>query len=190
MRKSIEAIKGDKLQNIRNEKIYEVAETIENSGLLLMNVDTGEVKVFSMSNLKRWFKVIEEYVAPVETVETVEDTVEVDTLNDTLTQTKIDSLLAELGLISKVNKSNVAIRLGKKNVMELTYSKRKDEYTLLVRQDAITDEYKEQLVDRNNAKIVGGGTYTLDFSIKTRSYKTFKQVLNYAKNYQTALVAM
>lgn len=189
MRKSIEAIKGDKLQNIRNEKIYEVAETIENSGLLLMNVDTGEVKVFSMSNLRRWFKVIEEYVAPVETVETVE-TVEVDTLNDTLTQTKIDSLLAELGLISKVNKSNVAIRLGKKNVMELTYSKRKDEYTLLVRQDAITDEYKEQLVDRNNAKIVGGGTYTLDFSIKTRSYKTFKQVLNYAKNYQTALVAM
>lgn len=186
MRKSIEAIKGDKLQNIRNEKIYEVAETIENSGLLLMNVDTGEVKVFSMSNLRRWFKVIEEYVAPVETVETVE----VDTLNDTLTQTKIDSLLAELSLISKVNKSNVAIRLGKKNVMELTYSKRKDEYTLLVRQDAITDEYKEQLVNRNSAKIVGGGTYTLDFSIKTRSYKTFKKVLSYAKNYQTSLVAM
>lgn len=186
MRKSIEAIKGDKLQNIRNEKIYEVAETIENSGLLLMNVDTGEVKVFSMSNLRRWFKVIEEYVAPVETIETVE----VDTLNDTLTQNKIDSLLSELGLIPKVNKSNIAIRLGKKNVMELTYSKRKDEYTLLVRQDAITDEYKEQLVNRNNAKIVGGGTYTLDFSIKTRSYKTFKQVLNYAKNYQTALVAM
>lgn len=186
MRKSIEAIKGDKLQNIRTEKIYEVAETIENSGLLLMNVDTKEVKVFSMSNLRRWFKVIEEYVAPVETVETVE----VDTLNDTLTQNKIDSLVAELGLIPKVNKSNVAIRLGKKNVMELTYSKRKDEYTLLVRQDAITSEFKEQLVDRNNAKIVGGGTYTLDFSIKTRSYKTFKKVLSYAKNYQTALVAM
>lgn len=188
MRKSIEAIKGDKLQNIRNEKIYLVAEASD--AFLLVDVETQIAKFYTKANIRRWFKVIEEYVAPVETVETVEDTVEVDTLNDTLTQTKIDSLLAELGLISKVNKSNVAIRLGKKNVMELTYSKRKDEYTLLVRQDAITDDYKEQLVDRNNAKIVGGGTYTLDFSIKTRSYKTFKQVLNYAKNYQTALVAM
>lgn len=63
MRKSIEAIKGDKLINIRNNKIYLVAEVCGNT--FILNDEENVSKMYTLSNIKRWFKMHEEYVAPV-----------------------------------------------------------------------------------------------------------------------------
>lgn len=63
MRKSIEAIKGDKLINIRNNKIYLVADVCGDS--LVLNDEDGVSKINKLATIKRWFKMYEEYVAPV-----------------------------------------------------------------------------------------------------------------------------
>ena len=63
MRKSIEAIKGDKLINIRNNKIYLVADVCGES--FVLNDEENVSKIYTLSNIKRWFKMHEEYVAPV-----------------------------------------------------------------------------------------------------------------------------
>ena len=64
MRKSLEAIKGDKLQNIRNNKIYLVGDVSES--FLLVDVETQIAKLYTKANIRRWFRMYEEYVAPVE----------------------------------------------------------------------------------------------------------------------------
>lgn len=63
MRKSIEAIKGDKLQNIRNNQIYTVADVCGES--LVLTDENGVSKINKLATIKRWFKMYEEYVAPV-----------------------------------------------------------------------------------------------------------------------------
>lgn len=63
MRKSIEAIKGDKLQNIRNNQIFVVAEVCGDS--LVLTDENGVSKINKLATIKRWFKMYEEYVAPV-----------------------------------------------------------------------------------------------------------------------------
>lgn len=63
MRKSIEAVRGDKLQNIRNNQIFVVADVCGNS--FILNNEDGISKMYTLSNIKRWFKMYEEYVAPV-----------------------------------------------------------------------------------------------------------------------------
>lgn len=63
MRKSIEAIRGDKLINIRNNKIYLVADVCGNT--FILNDEENISKMYKLSNIKRWFKMYEEYVAPV-----------------------------------------------------------------------------------------------------------------------------
>ena len=68
MRKSIEAIKGDKLQNIRTNKIYQVAD-IAGNGLILIDEETLFAKHFKMSNIRRWFRMYEEYIEIPEVVE-------------------------------------------------------------------------------------------------------------------------
>ena len=70
MRKSLEAIKGDKLQNIRNNKIYLVGDVSES--FLLVDVETQIAKLYTKANIRRWFRMYEEYVAPVEPVQPVE----------------------------------------------------------------------------------------------------------------------
>lgn len=71
MRKSLEAIKGDKLQNIRNDKIYLVGDVSES--FLLVDVETQIAKLYTKSNIKRWFRMYEEYVAAAEPVQPTED---------------------------------------------------------------------------------------------------------------------
>ena len=71
MRKSLEAIKGDKLQNIRNNKIYLVGDVSE--AFLLVDVETQIAKLYTKANIRRWFRMYEEYVAPVEPVQPTED---------------------------------------------------------------------------------------------------------------------
>lgn len=63
MRKSIEAIKGDKLINIRNNKIYLVADVCGDA--LVLTDEDGVSKINKLVTIKRWFKMHEEYVAPV-----------------------------------------------------------------------------------------------------------------------------
>ena len=54
MRKSIEAIKGDKLQNIRNNQIYTVADVCGES--LVLTDENGVSKINKLATIKRWFK--------------------------------------------------------------------------------------------------------------------------------------
>ena len=70
MRKSLEAIKGDKLQNIRNNKVYTVAD-ICGQGMVLIDEETLLANHYTNSNIKRWFRMYEQYVAPVEPVQPV-----------------------------------------------------------------------------------------------------------------------
>lgn len=63
MRKSIEAVRGDKLQNIRNNQIFVVADVCGNS--FILNNEDGISKMYTLSTIKRWFKMFKEYVAPV-----------------------------------------------------------------------------------------------------------------------------
>ena len=56
MRKSLEAIKGDKLQNIRNNKIYLVGDVSES--FLLVDVETQIAKLYTKANIRRWFRML------------------------------------------------------------------------------------------------------------------------------------
>ena len=93
MRKSLEAIKGDKLQNIRNNKIYLVGDVSES--FLLVDVETQIAKLYTKANIRRWFRMYEEYVAPVEPVEPVQP---VETQNnDKITRDVVTRVIELLG---------------------------------------------------------------------------------------------
>lgn len=64
MRKSIEAIRHDKLEDVRTEKIYDV-EDVWSDGMLLIDMETGIAYQYTKAHIKRWFKLFKEYVAPV-----------------------------------------------------------------------------------------------------------------------------
>lgn len=71
MRKSIEAVRGDKLQNIRNNQIFVVADVCGNT--FILNNEDGISKMYTLSTIKRWFKMYEEYVAPVVVEEKIDE---------------------------------------------------------------------------------------------------------------------
>ena len=98
MRKSLEAIKGDKLQNIRNNKIYLVADVSE--AFLLVDVETQIAKLYTKANIRRWFRMYEEYVAPVEPVQPTED------LN---LDEDLEVILEQLGCTAKQRKEYLGI---------------------------------------------------------------------------------
>ena len=98
MRKSLEAIKGDKLQNIKNDKIYLVGDVSE--AFLLVDVETQIAKLYTKSTIKRWFRMYEEYVAPVEPVQPTED---LDLDED------LEVILDQLGCTAKQRKEYLGI---------------------------------------------------------------------------------
>ncbi|MDD7755064.1 MAG: hypothetical protein PUJ51_11265 [Clostridiales bacterium] len=98
MRKSLEAIKGDKLQNIRNNKIYLVGDVSE--AFLLVDVETQIAKLYTKANIRRWFRMYEEYVAPVEPVQATED------LN---LDEDLEVILEQLGCTAKQRKEYLGI---------------------------------------------------------------------------------
>lgn len=71
MRKSIEGVRGDKLQNIRNNQIFVVADVCGNT--FILNNEDGISKMYTLSTIKRWFKMYEEYVAPVVVEEKIDN---------------------------------------------------------------------------------------------------------------------
>ena len=98
MRKSLEAIKGDKLQNIRNNKIYLVGDVSEE--FLLVDVETQIAKLYTKSTIKRWFRMYEEYVEEVQPVEPTED------LN---LDEDLEVILEQLGCTAKQRKEYLGI---------------------------------------------------------------------------------
>lgn len=98
MRKSLEAIKGDKLQNIKNDKIYLVGDVSE--AFLLVDVETQIAKLYTKSNIKRWFRMYEEYVDAAEPVQPTED------LN---LDEDLEVIIQQLGCTSKQRKEYLGI---------------------------------------------------------------------------------
>lgn len=96
MRKSLEAIKGDKLQNIRNNKIYLVGDVSE--AFLLVDVETQIAKLYKKANIRRWFRMYEEYVAPVEPAQPAQPAQPVGTQNnDKITKDVVTRVIELLG---------------------------------------------------------------------------------------------
>ena len=102
MRKSLEAIKGDKLQNIRNNKIYLVGDVSE--AFLLVDVETQIAKLYTKANIRRWFRMYEEYVAPVEPVQPVETQ-----NNDKITKDVVIRVIELLGCTAVQKKEYLGI---------------------------------------------------------------------------------
>ena len=104
MRKSLEAIKGDKLQNIRNNKIYTVGDV--SGAFLLVDVETQIAELYTKANIKRWFRMYEEYTAPVEAVQPVhpvQPTEELDLDED------LEAILVQLDCTAKQRKEYLGI---------------------------------------------------------------------------------
>ena len=101
MRKSLEAIKGDKLQNIRNNKIYTVGDV--SGAFLLVDVETQLAKLYTKANIKRWFRMYEEYTAPVQPVHPVQPTEELDLDED------LEAILVQLDCTAKQRKEYLGI---------------------------------------------------------------------------------
>ena len=99
MRKSLEAIKGDKLQNIRNNKIFKVADNC-GTGMILIDEETLLAKHYTNSNIKRWFRMYEEYV---EEVQPVEPTVDLNLDED------LEVIIQQLGCTVKQRKEYLGI---------------------------------------------------------------------------------
>ena len=98
MRKSLEAIKGDKLQNIRNNKIYTVGDV--SGAFLLVDVETQIAELYTKANIKRWFRMYEEYTAPVQSVQPTE---ELDLDED------LEAILVQLDCTAKQRKEYLGI---------------------------------------------------------------------------------
>ena len=104
MRKSLEAIKGDKLQNIKNNKIYTVGDV--SGAFLLVDVETQIAELYTKANIKRWFRMYEEYTAPVEAVQPtqpVQPTEELDLDED------LEAILVQLDCTAKQRKEYLGI---------------------------------------------------------------------------------
>ena len=104
MRKRLEAIKGDKLQNIRNNKIYRVGDV--SGAFLLVDVQTQLAELHTKANIKRWFRMYEEYTAPVEAVQPVhpvQPTEELDLDED------LEAILVQLDCTAKQRKEYLGI---------------------------------------------------------------------------------
>ena len=98
MRKSLEAIKGDKLQNIKDNKIYRVGDV--SGAFLLVDVETQLAKLYTKANIKRWFRMYEEYTAPVQPVQPTE---ELDLDED------LEAILVQLDCTAKQRKEYLGI---------------------------------------------------------------------------------
>ena len=101
MRKSLEAIKGDKLQNIKNNKIYTVGDV--SGAFLLVDVQTQLAELHTKANIKRWFRMYEEYTAPVEAVQPVQPTEELELDED------LEAILVQLDCTAKQRKEYLGI---------------------------------------------------------------------------------
>lgn len=102
--------------------------------------------------------------------------------NDILIVEKIFALADELGLTSKANSDHFVLKYNGRNIMEITESKK--HFRLVVRQDCLTPDQVARYNENCKGRLVGGGTYVLNYKLQTKDYAIFKRVLKSAVNYQ------
>lgn len=190
---------GDRILNTKDNTVYVVTNVNEK-----VELDNG--KAYSLSTIKRWFDLtpVEEKPVAVEDkpIQPTTNTVDtVDSNNTTnIVETGIEAdrsakcKLLTWGYIMKLCEDNnlqlmhhqdhSSIKYNKKNLVELSYSKRKGHFRILVRQDCLTSGQQASLIAYNDAKMVGNGTFTLDFQFVTIDYYTFVEVLKNALDFQ------
>lgn len=192
---------GDKILNKKDNTILEVVG-LEGGKYTL---DNG--KTYSQSTIKRWYSIVEEKPVedkpvedkPIQPIQPTQDTTDTsNTINivdngievnrgskgKLLTWGYIMKLCEDNNLQLMHHQDHSSIKYNKKNLVELSYSKRKGHFRVLVRQDCLTSGQQASLIAYNDGKITGSGSFTLDFQFVTIDYYTFVEVLKNALNFQ------
>ena len=141
MRKSLEAIKGDKLQNIKNNKIYLVRDA--NEAFLLVDVETQIAKLYTKANIKRWFRMYEEYTAPVQPAQPVQPTEELDLDED------LENILIQLDCTAKQRKEYLGIyKEGYRGCVAMLVNSKKGNLHIDIKEKiykALDEEVRQQI---------------------------------------------
>ena len=141
MRKSLEAIKGDKLQNIKNNKIYLVRDA--NEAFLLVDVETQIAKLYTKANIKRWFRMYEEYTAPVQPAQPVQPTEELDLDED------LEAILVQLDCTAKQRKEYLGIyKEGYRGCVAMLVNSKKGNLHIDIKEKiykALDEEVRQQI---------------------------------------------
>ena len=186
---------GDKIQSKIDERVYTVTE-INDKGVMV-----DGYKKYTWSTLKRNFIPYEEVAEPV--VE-VNPTVEIITgqpivtelkpkatrkveekpNNNTVSLVDIFDIADAFGLGHKTNKTHVVLR-GLKNILEVYDSSKKHTCYVVIKHQCVdaVPNIKEELIMNYEGKIVGAGTYTLDFKFRVDTVDQIKQAISLAVNY-------
>ena len=166
MKKSLEAVTGDYLVDIRTGSLFEV---LDNSPFLLQN-DSGP-RVVKDSEIRRWFKVAQ--------MSNVTSNIVVQPVQHSMLSMDAITVLAnQLGCTLKHNKDHTAVKYNNKNVMEIRATKK---YYNLVFRHGILNQANVELMENNyNGRLVGNGTWTLDYRIQTTDLNIFELVLKLA----------
>lgn len=198
---------GDKIQSKRDERVYTVTE-INAKGVMV-----DGYKKYTWSTLKRNFIPYEEVVEVepqneemliddiVAAVENGDDSVLVKPVvtelkpkatrkveekpnNNTVTLVDILDVADEFKLGHKTNKTHIVLK-AKKNIMEVYYSSKKHTCYVVIKHQCVdaVPSIKEELIMNYEGKIVGAGTYTLDFKFRVDTVDQLKQAISLAVNY-------
>lgn len=184
---------GDKIQSKRDERVYTVT-AINDKGVMV-----DGYKKYTWSTLKRNFIPYEEVVEPAinPTVEVITGQpivtelkpkatrkVEEKPNNNTVTLVDILDVADEFKLGHKTNKTHIVLK-AKKNIMEVYYSSKKHTCYVVIKHQCVdaVPSIKEELIMNYEGKIVGAGTYTLDFKFRVDNVDQLKQAISLAVNY-------
>ena len=104
--------------------------------------------------------------------------------NNTVTLVDILDVADEFKLGHKTNKTHIVLK-AKKNIMEVYYSSKKHTCYVVIKHQCVdaVPNIKEELIMNYEGKIVGAGTYTLDFKFRVDTVDQLKQAISLAVNY-------
>lgn len=104
--------------------------------------------------------------------------------NNTVTLVDILDVADEFKLGHKTNKTHIVLK-AKKNIMEVYYSSKKHTCYVVIKHQCVdaVPSIKEELIMNYEGKIVGAGTYTLDFKFRVDTVDQLKQAISLAVNY-------
>ena len=104
--------------------------------------------------------------------------------NNTVTLVDILDVADEFKLGHKTNKTHIVLK-AKKNIMEVYYSSKKHTCYVAIKHQCVdaVPSIKEELIMNYEGKIVGAGTYTLDFKFRVDTVDQLKQAISLAVNY-------
>lgn len=104
--------------------------------------------------------------------------------NNPVTLVDILDVADEFKLGHKTNKTHIVLK-AKKNIMEVYYSSKKNTCYVVIKHQCVdaVPSIKEELIMNYEGKIVGAGTYTLDFKFRVDTVDQLKQAISLAVNY-------